>query len=920
MQGDLTGQVLDGRYLLQERLGAGGMGEVWRCRDQRIGRDVAVKLLLDVRLNAELEARFEREARVAGGLSSPHIVTLHDYGHGALAGRDVPYLVMELLQGRTLAQIRNDERTSRRVLTWGAQVCAALEVAHRAGVVHRDVKPGNVMITDDGGLKVLDFGIARVIEDGHTRAGLTADGTVIGTADYMAPEQAAGQPADARSDLYSFGCLLYFLVTARPPFTADTFYGMLQKQLNETPEPPGKHRPGLPPELDRLILALLAKDPAARPPGAKEVREALEAMLPAPSQGTGSAGAAAAVRTGEEPTKADPAVHMPTAAVGAAGGGGAAAAGAVAPAVAGQSSNAVGGQAPGTSGTPAGSGMPATPSTVGASGSTGGAGAAQGVEQSGHGSGFGSGTGPQPVAAVMASGPVGPPSTIPPHVPMQPPTHPPTQIGEFDPTRVVPAEFGGRGVAATEETKKPKKAQKADKADSAISRRKLLLGVGGLAGVAVAGGGAYLAVGSKDSKDKGGSNVANGSTETSPSTSAPSNAAAAVPSGSASPADSDSTTSSSSSSPSSSPSPSDSAGEPSSAAGAQPPLNPGAAPVGKIAIPGQPNISFQYINGGKHLVVSDTANGVQIFDVSNPAGAVKVINIPTPLANGKLQAMLSMSYNAARGVLALGGAGGLSLWDVKDPTKPVQLSARGDVNGKAVSDLGFNSDGTKLVIATDESDNYFSDKPVGNCVMDVTDPRQPAQLSGLTPPDHLNLNMIAFASADKYIVSTGKGDNGQVFQLWDAQDLKNVRPVDSASWRDANTTKLTSTMWVDTNGPWKTLVLGVVSADNNSQDLQFLDFGKPQTPAKQTYFQTTSGAVAFHPTRPIVAIGDSRSGAAVVYDMSNPSHPTQMARLVADAGDVETLGFNPDGSLLTMALRRDENYSDSNAVMYFWKM
>ena len=125
MQGDLTGLVLDGRYLLQERLGAGGMGEVWRCRDQRIGRDVAVKLLLDLRMSQEAVARFAREARVAGGLSSPLIVTLHDYGHGDLNGRDVPYLVMELLAGRTLADIRNDERNSRRVLTWGAQVCAA---------------------------------------------------------------------------------------------------------------------------------------------------------------------------------------------------------------------------------------------------------------------------------------------------------------------------------------------------------------------------------------------------------------------------------------------------------------------------------------------------------------------------------------------------------------------------------------------------------------------------------------------------------------------------------------------------------------------------------------------------------------------------------------------------------------------------
>lgn len=509
----------------------------------------------------------------------------------------------------------------------------------------------------------------------------------------------------------------------------------------------------------------------------------------------------------------------------------------------------------------------------------------------------------------MASGPVGPPSTIPPHVPMQPPTHPPTQLGQFDPTRVVPAEFGGRGVAATQETAK---------AEPRISRRKLLLGVGGLAGVAVAGGGAYVALGSKDDKGSGG-NAAVANSPADSATSAPSNVAASVPTGSAS-SSADAATSSSSS-PSESASASDSATEAPSATGSQPPLNAGGVPVGKIDLPGQPTAAFKFINGGKHLVVSDTANGVQIFDVGNPAGAVKVVNIPTPLANGKLQAMLSLDYSPARGLVALGGDGGLYLFDVKDPAKPVQLSARGDVNGKAVNSLSFNGDGTKLVIATDESDTY-SDKPVGNCVMDVTDPGKPAQLCGLTPPDHADLRAIAFAAGDQFIVSTGKGENnGMFFQLWAASDLRKVNPVDSAAWRDPNGAKLTGGLWVATSGPWKTLVVNMVSADSDSQDMQFLDFSKPQSPAKQAYIQTTSGMLAFHPTRPIVAIGDARSGATTLYDMSTPSRPTQMARLVAEAGSVEGLCFNPDGSLLTTLVRPRDNYSDNNnAVMSFWKM
>ncbi|NUR31635.1 MAG: protein kinase [Catenulispora sp.] len=865
MQGELTGLVLHDRYLLQERLGAGGMGEVWRCRDQRIGRDVAVKLLLDLRLNAEMEARFEREARVAGGLSSPLIVTLHDYGHGDLAGRDVPYLVMELLKGRTLGQIRNDERNSRRVLTWGAQVCAALEAAHRAGVVHRDIKPGNVMITDDGGLKVLDFGIARVIEDGHTRAGLTADGTVIGTADYMSPEQAAGQPADARSDLYSFGCLLYFLVTARPPFVADSFFGMLQKQLNETPQPPSTYRPGLPPELDALILALLAKDPAARPPGATVVREALERMLP---------GGAVAARTGEEPTNADQSTNQapPLAATSVP--------------VASQGANTPEAESQGA--VPVGGPPPHLLTSAGAAGFVAAADRSS-----------------SPPAGSTVGQTADSPAPAQPHVPMQPPTHPPTQVGEWSTTRVVPAEFGGRGT--TEEV--------AEKPSSRISRRKLLLGVGGFVGVAAAGGGAYAVVGGKDDKgnQSGAQTPTGGASESSTSASNVAATGSSAPSG---------VTSSSADSATSSATSATESASASASGGAQPPLTVGSSPVGSFDVPGRPFINFRFANGGKSLVVTDDANGVQIVDVSNPAGAHKVASIPIPLADGKLVPMLSLDHSPERGMLVLGGSGGLALWDVKDPAKPVMLSSRADVNGNKVSHVAFNHDASKIVVAVGDSGS--SDDHNGSCVMDVSDPRNPVQWCTLTPSGRDTLGQAMFSGDDKYIVSTGEGSysDGTVYQLWDASDAHNVRPVDSTPFwsKDGDKTNISAALYLVSGGPWNTLVVGMVSADSKSQDLQFLDFTKPLTPAKQWYVQSTSGAAAFHPSRPIVAIGDARSGATTLYDMSDPRHPSQIARLVADAGNVAELAFSPDGSVLAAAVARDGSGSSNDAVIYFWKM
>ena len=327
-------------------------------------------------------------------------------------------------------------------------------------------------------------------------------------------------------------------------------------------------------------------------------------------------------------------------------------------------------------------------------------------------------------------------------------------------------------------------------------------------------------------------------------------------------------------------------------------------------------------DGKLALVVSDDQNGVQIFDVTNPGNAPKIGSIAVPLSDGRLEPMLAMDYSAKRSLLALGGAGGLALWDVKDPAKPVSLSALPDINGKKVSSVFFNADGTRIVVAADDSESY-SDHADNSCVMDVGDPLHPVKWSSLTPPARDALAQAVFGPDDKFIASTGRGSGSSaIFQLWDATDPHSVRPVDSTAWwgQGESATKLGLTLYVAAGGPWKTLVVGVESADSKSQDLQFLDFSKPQAPAKQWYFQSTSGAVAFHPAHPVVAIGDARSGATNLYDMADPHRPAQVARLVADEGAVQSLAFSPDGTQLAVGLKRDGYGSDTQATVYFWKV
>jgi serine/threonine-protein kinase len=278
----LTGaDVLGGRYTLLTVLGAGGMATVWRARDEMLGREVAVKVLSPQHAtDPEFLTRFEREARHAAAVSHPRLVTVFDCG----VEGDTPFIVMELVAGRTLRQVLDEGGVlpPGQAVAVAAAVCEGLEGAHAAGLVHRDITPANIVINGRE-VKILDFGIARA--DG-TRAA-TATGTVIGTAAYLSPEQASGQSAGPRSDLYSLGCVLFEMLTGRPPFTADSPVGIAYRQVHDDPGPPSAGRPGLPDRLDHLTALLLAKDPAARPPDAAAARAALLAVYsPAGNGGT----------------------------------------------------------------------------------------------------------------------------------------------------------------------------------------------------------------------------------------------------------------------------------------------------------------------------------------------------------------------------------------------------------------------------------------------------------------------------------------------------------------------------------------------------------------------------------------------------------------------------------------------------------
>jgi beta-lactam-binding protein with PASTA domain/predicted Ser/Thr protein kinase len=263
-----------GRYQVGELLGYGGMAEVHRGRDLRLGRDVAIKVLRsDLARDATFQMRFRREAQNAASLNHPAIVAVYDTGEErAPTGEALPFIVMEFVNGRTLKEVLAAEGRlmPRRALELTADICAALEFSHRHGIIHRDIKPGNVMLTQNGQVKVMDFGIARALASGVTT--MTQTSAVIGTAQYLSPEQARGEAVDARSDVYAAGCVLYELLCGHPPFVGDSPVSVAYQHVREDPRPPSDANRDVPPDVDAVVLKALAKNPLNRYQSAGEMR------------------------------------------------------------------------------------------------------------------------------------------------------------------------------------------------------------------------------------------------------------------------------------------------------------------------------------------------------------------------------------------------------------------------------------------------------------------------------------------------------------------------------------------------------------------------------------------------------------------------------------------------------------------------
>jgi eukaryotic-like serine/threonine-protein kinase len=282
-------RLLGGRYQVGELLGYGGMAEVHRGRDLRLGRDVAIKMLrTDLARDATFQERFRREAQNSAALNHPAIVAVYDTGEEVSAtGEKLPFIVMEFVNGRTLKEVLAQEQRlqPRRALEIIADIDAALEFSHRHGIIHRDIKPGNVMITQSGQVKVMDFGIARALASGATT--MTQTSAVIGTAQYLSPEQARGEAVDARSDVYAAGCVLFELVVGHPPFVGDSPVSVAYQHVREDPKPPSSIVHEIPPDVDAIVLKALAKNPLNRYQSAQEMRaDALRAVSGRPVMAT----------------------------------------------------------------------------------------------------------------------------------------------------------------------------------------------------------------------------------------------------------------------------------------------------------------------------------------------------------------------------------------------------------------------------------------------------------------------------------------------------------------------------------------------------------------------------------------------------------------------------------------------------------
>ncbi len=287
-----TARRLGDRYELGDTLGRGGMAEVFEGQDLRLNRRVAVKVLRpDLARDPAFQSRFRREAQSAASLNDPNIVAVYDTGEDVLDGGGehamVPYIVMEYVDGHTLRELMSSGRRllPERSLEIMAGVLGALDYSHAHGIIHRDIKPGNVMLTRGGDVKVMDFGIARAVAD--AQATMTQGNAVMGTAQYLSPEQARGEVVDARSDLYSAGCLFYELLTGRPPFQGESAVSVAYQHVSETPVPPSQVDPAVPQALDGMVLKSLAKDPGDRYQSANEFKADVErAMAGLPVTGT----------------------------------------------------------------------------------------------------------------------------------------------------------------------------------------------------------------------------------------------------------------------------------------------------------------------------------------------------------------------------------------------------------------------------------------------------------------------------------------------------------------------------------------------------------------------------------------------------------------------------------------------------------
>ncbi|MFF0541465.1 Stk1 family PASTA domain-containing Ser/Thr kinase [Nocardia thailandica] len=275
-----TPKNLSSRYELGEIIGFGGMSEVHKARDIRLSRDVAIKVLrADLARDPTFYLRFKREAQNAAALNHPAIVAVYDTGEATVDGGPLPYIVMEYVEGDTLRDIVRGKGPlpPRKAMEIIADVCAALDFSHKAGIVHRDMKPANIMLNRAGAVKVMDFGIARAMADSSNP--MTQTAAVIGTAQYLSPEQARGEPVDARSDVYSVGCVLFEILTGVPPFTGDSPVAVAYQHVKEDPQLPSKVNPGIPRELDSVILKAMAKNPANRYQTAAEMRADLIRVL-----------------------------------------------------------------------------------------------------------------------------------------------------------------------------------------------------------------------------------------------------------------------------------------------------------------------------------------------------------------------------------------------------------------------------------------------------------------------------------------------------------------------------------------------------------------------------------------------------------------------------------------------------------------